>query len=55
MLYGKINGDGGGIMFEGRNVKGPSNIEMQFTQFCFICALGTVLFAPPPTKVGLCL
>ena len=44
---------GGGIMLEGRNVKGPSNIEMQFTQFCFICALGTVLFAPPNQSRGL--
>ena len=43
MLYCKLKeeGEGGGglLVFEDQKVNGPSNIAMQFTQFCFICAL----------------
>ena len=42
MIYGDMKEDGGVlVVLKGRKVKGSSNMAMQFTQFCFICALGT--------------
>ena len=42
MIYGDMKEDGGVlVVLKGQKVKGPSNMAMQFTQFCFICALGT--------------
>ena len=43
MIYGDMKEDAGGVLLvlKGQKVKGPSNMATQFTQFCFICALGT--------------